>query len=91
MNDSLRGSAKLAREFLEMMAEGIGRVESGAGSLSKAGVAALSSRLPARWGGRSSSSSTYALAAIVAAGVVATTAALIYSRSRSRDSRGRRR
>ena len=88
MSDSLRGSAKIAREFLEMIADGIGRVETGAGSLTKAGAAALSSRLPARWGGRSVNS-TYVLGALVAAGVVAGTAALIYSRSR--DSRGRRR
>lgn len=88
MTDTLRSSAKMAREFLETIADGIGRVESGAGSLTRAGAAALSSRLPARWGGRSSNS-TYVLGALVAAGVVAGTAALIYARSRA--SRGRRR
>jgi len=110
MNDSLRGSAKVAREFLEALAEGIGRVESGAGELSRlgstaatrlsragsaatdltrAGAAALARRLPARL--RGGDSSTRVIGAIVIAGVVASTAALIYARTRNRDSRGRRR
>lgn len=110
MNDSLRSSAKIAREFLEVLAEGIGRVESSAGELSRvgssaasklsragstatdltrAGAAALVRRLPARF--RGASSSTQVISALVIAGVVASTAALIYSRTRNRDSRGRRR
>ena len=110
MNDSLRSSAKIAREFLEVLAEGIGRVESGAGELSRlgseastrlsragstatdltrAGAAAIARHLPARF--RSSRSSTQVISALVIAGVVASTAALIYSRTRKRDSRGRRR
>jgi TRAP-type C4-dicarboxylate transport system permease large subunit len=110
MNDSLRSSAKIAREFLEALAEGIGRVESGAGELSRigstaasrlssagsaasdltrSGAAAIARHLPARF--RGSRSSTQVIAALVIAGVVASTAALIYSRTRHRDSRGRRR
>jgi len=109
MND-LRSSAKIAREFLQMLAEGIGRVESSAGDLSRlgsaaagrlsqagasasdmtrAGAQALTRHLPRRF--RSSSGSTQAIAALVIAGVVAGTAALIYSRTRQRDSRGRKR
>ena len=111
MSDSLRSSAKVAREFLEMMAEGIGKVESGANDLSRvvrpaagdlvrsgrsaatdlarAGSAALSRHLPARF--RSTSSTTQVIGALVIAGVVASTAALIYSRVRDRNTRGRKR
>ena len=110
MNDSLRSSAKAAREFLQALAEGIGRVESSAGDLSRlgsaaagrlsqagssatdltrAGAAALARHLPRRF--RGGSSSTQVIGALVIAGVVAGTAALIYSRTRNRDPRKRRR
>ena len=110
MNDSLRSSAKVAREFLQVLADGIGRVESGAGELSRlgtaaagrlsqagssaseltrAGAAALTRHLPRHF--RGGSNSTQVLGALVIAGVVAGTAALIYSRTRKRDSHKRRR
>jgi len=108
MNDSIRSSAKVAREFLETIAQGIGRVESGdlarvgsvaadrlsrvgssASDYTRAGAAALARHIPARF--RGGGSSRNVLATLVIAGVVASTAALVYSRVRNRDSRGRRR
>ena len=89
MTDTLKSSTKAARALLETIVEGLGRVESSAGNLTRAGADALSSRLPARWNG--SRGSTHALGTIVIAGVVASTAALIYWRLRNRDSHGRRR
>jgi len=110
MNDSLRSSARIAREFLQVLSDGIGRVESSAGDLSRlgtaaagrlseagssatdltrAGAAALARHLPRRF--RGSDHSTQVIGALVIAGVVAGTAALIYSRVRDRDPRKRRR
>jgi hypothetical protein len=81
MNDQVKASAKLAREFLQMVTEGIGKQEGGAGEFARAGASHLARRLPAKWSsGSRHSGSTIAL--LLAAGVVASTAVLIYSRTR---------
>jgi hypothetical protein len=82
MNDKLKTSAKAARELLEVVADGIGKLESGAGAFARSSAQQLARRLPERWGG-SSSSSTGLIATLLAAGVVAGTAVLIYSRTKS--------
>jgi len=93
MNEQVKASAKLAREFLEMVAGGIGKLESGAGDFKRLGAshaADLARRLPAKW--RSSGiSSTNVIATLVVAGAVAATAALIYSRTRGGEAARRRR
>jgi hypothetical protein len=93
MSEQLKASAKLAREFLEMVAGGIGKVESGAGDLKRLGLSTasdLARRMPAKWR-NVSPPSTNVIATLVVAGIVASTAALIYSRMRDSRSSSRRR
>jgi len=92
MNDQVKASAKLAREFLEMVAGGIGKLEANAGDLKKLGVSTASSlarRLPSKWTDGSAASQR-TIATLVVAGVVASTAALIYY-NRLKGSKGSRR
>jgi hypothetical protein len=88
MNEQVKASAKLAREFLQMITEGIGRLEGGAAEFARTGASQLARRLPARFQGDGGGK---ALATLVVAGVVATTAVLIYSRTRAGQSAARRR
>jgi hypothetical protein len=81
MTDTVKTSAKLAREFLGMIADGIGKVESGAvGDFTRSHASRLARQLPAKW--RGSGGSNTLLRNLVIAGVVASTAVLIYSRTR---------
>jgi hypothetical protein len=90
MNEQVKASAKLAREFLQMITEGIGKLEGGAGELARSGASHLARQLPAKWKG-GGGGSTRTIAMLVAAGVVASTAALIYSRTRGGKEAARRR
>jgi hypothetical protein len=81
MNEQVKASAKVARDFLQMVAEGIGRLEGGASEFARAGAAHLKHRLPVRMNTAYRPSRT--LSTLVVAGVVATTAVLIYSRTRA--------
>ncbi|MET0292332.1 MAG: hypothetical protein ABW136_08190 [Steroidobacteraceae bacterium] len=75
----LKDSAKMARDFLSMISDGISRVESGAGALTRSGAAQLARHLPKRfYGGRGPSVGL--LSTLVVGAVVAGTAALVYRR-----------
>jgi len=91
MNEQIKASAKLAREFLGMIADGIGKVESGAGEFTRTHGARLARQLPARWRDVSHLGRSPSLARnLLVAGVVASTAALIYSQTRGGKKAGRR-
>jgi hypothetical protein len=91
MNEQVKASAKLAREFLQMITEGIGKLEGGASEFARTGASHLARQLPAKWKSGGGGGSTRTIALLVAAGVVASTAALIYSRTRGGKEAARRR
>lgn len=87
MNRQLKDTARLARDFLSMISDGVSRVESGAGEFTRSGAAQLSRHLPKKWRGGGGMSAGL-LGTILVAGVVAGTAVLVY---KSTQSSGRRR
>lgn len=80
MND-VKTYARYARELLQSVADGIGKLESTAADRLPASL----KRLPRAWGGGRGTAGV--LGTVIVAGVVVSTAALIWSRLRGRDRR----
>lgn len=89
MSTQLKDSAKMARDFLSMVSDGISRLESSAGALTRSG-AELARHLPARFTRSRRVPSVGLLGTLVVAGVVAGTAALVYKRMSENKARRRR-
>ncbi len=90
MNRQLKDSAKLARDFLSMISDGISRVESGAGEFTRSGAAELARHIPKKWRGGGGPSAGL-LGTLLVAGVVAGTAVLVYKSTRPSGRRRSRR
>jgi hypothetical protein len=87
MSMQLKDSAKMAQDFLSMISDGLSRLESSAGALTRSG-AELARHLPARFS-RSRTPSVGLVGTLVVAGVVAGTAALVYKRMSAKKARRR--
>jgi hypothetical protein len=88
MND-VKTYARYARELLQSVADGIGKLESTAAdrlpALLPASLPASLKRLPRAWGGGRGTAGV--VGTVIVAGVAVSTAALIWSRLRGRDRR----